>query len=247
MKNAVLWAAMVLVIGSTLSLATPINGQFFITGGTVRVVGATDIDYGPPGPPSPGTAGGFSAVGATGDLVGIIGDPEAGEILDLNAIAQPVGAPFSYPNFISFPGVPGFTLEAQFIFPGTNPVGDCSLAGSTCTPSLGEPPFSPFNLDNVAGGSTVSFVIRGQAFNNNDGDTTPDANWTGIFTAQFTPESYQDIIGLLGSQGFVQTSYSATVTLSSTVIPEPATFGLLGMGLFGLGVARFVRRKRNRR
>ncbi|MCP5110329.1 MAG: PEP-CTERM sorting domain-containing protein [bacterium] len=71
-----------------------------------------------------------------------------------------------------------------------------------------------------------------------------DANWTGIFTAQFTPQTYQQVIALLGTQGFVDTSYSATVTLSA--IPEPATFGLIGMGLFCLGVTGFVRRKRNR-
>ena len=228
---------------SALAFATPITGNFSLTGGIVEVTLAT-IDFSTVSLPTWGTPGGFIVSLPTGDLPAIIPGGTAGLITDLNQVTQPAGQAFApLPGFISFPTVPLFTLELTSIYAGSNPLGTCLGAGSTCTPSLGEPPYSPFNLDNIGGGSTVSFGAQGYAYNNGDGDVTIDAVWTGTFTAQFPAKTYQAVMADLLSTGWVQTTYSASISLAELPVPEPATFGLIGFGLLALGAARFGKKR----
>ena len=240
-RNLLVVVALV-CLTSTLAFATPIVGEFSITGGVVEVT-LTTIDFGG-ALPSMGTPGGFLVGLPTGDLSAIIPNGTAGLITDLDQTVQPAGQAFTpLSGFISFPGVPLFTLELTSIFPGSNPLGTCLGPGSTCTPSLGEPPYSPFNLDNIGGGSTVSFGARGYAYNNGDGDVTPDAVWTGTFTAQFPARTYQTVMNQLLTTGYVQTTFSGSISMSQLPVPEPATFGLIGFGLLALGAARFGKKR----
>ena len=234
-----------LCLTSALTFATPITGSFDISGQSVQVT-FSSIDFGPPLPNA--AHGPFNVVLSTGGLVPLIPPGTTGLIQDLNSGAQPAGQAFPPPGFLAgfltF-GAPGqlLVLDLDVLYAGINPLGGlCVGAGSSCTPSLGEPPYSPFNLLNTATGSTFQFDASGLAYNNGDGDLTPDARWVGTFTAQFSGQTYQQVMQTLITQGFVQTSWSASISMLDQV-PEPATFSLIGFGLLALGAVRFGSKK----
>lgn len=200
--------------------------------------------------PSWGAAGGFLVSLPTGDLTGILSPGDAGAILDLSAATEPVGVTFPAPgflaSFISFPvAASQFRLDLDWVYAGVNPLGTC-LAGpppDSCTPIMGGGLLSPFNLDNGARGSSIAFEAGGLAYNDADGDATWDAYWVGTFTAQFAGQNYQAVMATLMSQGYVDAAYSGNVKI---FIPEPATFGLIGIGLLAIGLTRFRAKYRNR-
>ena len=157
--------------------------------------------------------------------------------LDSSPLNQPTGVLFSLPNFLTFASNPT-TFELTYIFPGTNGGAQCSApaaGGQVCTPpgpGLG----SPFNLqNNSATQSTASFTVAGNVRNGSD-----VMLFTGVFSTPFNNQSFQDILSDLARNGSVTAPYSATFTV--TAIPEPATFGMVGLAL--LGAARMLSRRR---
>lgn len=174
-----------------------------------------------------------------GAFVGLEGD--TGNIMDLDSSVQPVGVPFTFANFMTFPTAPGLSFQLEFIEPGVFSSATCggpAVAGQTCTPF----PSSPFNLTNVTPtSSTVSFVVRGTAF-----DSTGGAPFIGVFTSQFSDQNFQGLLADLETAGSVDASYSANFT----TVPEPGTLsmvlGALTMVAFTLARRRLPSRQQKR-
>ncbi len=216
----------VLALGSLPAYAAPISGTLNISGAVS--VGATTIDW----LNLPAGGGQFvvdpSSTGSFASLVGTQGSAK-----NLNVTVEPVGTPFSLPDFITLPGM-SFTLT--FIAPGVFSSADCGAApapGQTCTPTaLG--PKSPFNMVNGAAGATVSLSVMGTV----KADDGPSQPFQGVYTTQFVGQTFQDLLGAIGGGGTVQASYSANLVTSVTPeVPEPSTMYLTLSGLLLVGGA----------
>jgi hypothetical protein len=217
----------------------PVTSHAAIILGTLNIDGAVrvdldDIDFLPIA-----TGTGTFSVSAAGTLTGSF-VPLAltsGTSIDLNSAVHPVGVALSLPNFMVFASAPGLHFDTAFINPGVFSSAACGLPaapGQVCTPF----PTSPFNLSNTSSGSTASFAMSGTV---SDGSASPASNFTGIFTTQFSGQSYQDVLAIILGGASVTNSYSANFVVA---IPEPGTVSLaLGGILLLIGVAR----RRNRR
>ena len=244
-------ATVVCVLSGTLALATPISGSVNISSGLGNVVAVGFIDINFSGllssPANSSAQYDIASIPAIGNIGTVLVGSTGGTIQDLHAPTEPVNMLFGpMTNFIVFNGTNALRLELEFIYPGTNPIGDCTLGGPSCTPRLGAgapPPWSPFNLDNnpSSGLGKAEFSVRGYAYNDNDGDTTADALFKGIFTAQF-PGTYQVAMQKVVDTGWESTSWSGTLVFYA--VPEPSTLSFLGIGLALVGAGGFVRRRR---
>lgn len=232
LKEVKMTTAMVRVLVAVVSAimfslpvsAAPI-GELNITGDLS--VGQTTIDFLPPA----GTGFGFFNIEAssTGDFAALGTD---GLIRDLDMTAQPVGVPFLLPAFISFPVNvnPNIVFDLTFIEPGV--FGTAQLASPPAPGQTATPPGSPFNLVNTTSDSSVaSFTVRGVARDLSDGSSLP---FIGVFTSQFSSQSYQELLAVIAAGGTVDKSYSATFT----VIPEPGALSIMVIGLIGLAGVR---------
>jgi hypothetical protein len=235
--------------GLSTAYATPISGVVNTTG--VASVNLTTITFF-----SSTFVGNLFAVSVpvSGSFTGLPGS--TGTIANLsnnltNTGLQPVGTPFSDPNWMVFTAAsPLIAFDLTFINPGSDTTAGCSkvtpLAGDTCTPFA----FSPFNLQNIGpvpGGTTitgtsVAFSVAGNARNVSTGELS---TFTGSFTTQITGQNIEQILATINAGGSITNSYSANfiVTPPSTV-PEPGTISLLGAGLIGLGL---LQRRRARK
>ncbi|GEM_PF-1346684 len=163
-----------------------------------------------------------------------------GTIKDLNSSVQITGTTFSLLNFLTFTNNAATSFELTDILPGTNGSAGCTLpaaGGQVCTPILPAGfGLSPFNLqNNTATQSTASFVVKGRVINGVD-----VTYFTGTFSNTFNSQSFQDVLAVLGSQGAVTSTYSATFDVAP--IPEPASVALVGLTL--VGAAGLLRRRR---
>jgi len=183
--------------------------------------------------------------GATGSFTGLDGANVT--IANLDRATEPVGAPFTDTQFITFPTMPALpALDINFIFQGIYSNALCATlpatVGQTCTPG---PPSSPFNFVNnpppapAGPQATATFVFSGE---------TPDkqSTWTGNFTSQFNVP-YQTVLAAFapGGSGQVTNTYSATITVVPTVVPEPGPMVLTACGL-GLVLFSIALRRRSR-
>jgi len=172
-------------------------------------------------------------------LNGIFGGIAPGTTGTIQNIAVGTGA-YNVPDFIT---IDGFSFSLNFVVPGDfNDGGAClfvpAAAGQTCTP-----PNTPFNLQNVSNGkgglnTSASFSVNGFV-TNPDGDSFA---YNGIFTSQFTGQSYQQLVAQIDQGSTIPVSYSLTIDATSLATPEPATFALMGAGLLCLGGVIRVRR-----
>jgi hypothetical protein len=111
----------------------------------------------------------------------------------------------------------------------------------TSTPLAPAGPFNfgPIQLTQSATGTSATFSALG-------GVTGPGlvagTNYTGIFTAQFSGETPEQVFASINNSGTTRTvGFSAEITTLSTV-PEPSTYVLLATGVGALGMV--ARRRR---
>lgn len=178
-----------------------------------------------------------------------------GTIQNLNNVAEPIGTPFSLPNWMVFNGAPiVFTL--QFINPGN---GDFTAAdcGSTVTGHACTIPGSALNLLNEgsSGGTAtavgLSFSLTGLATDTAPGGQTDD--FVGSFsnagpvvdlTTGATLTNVGAFIAAESAGNNLQMSYSGSFSaFQSAASPEPSMLPMFLVGLSSLVCLRLKRKR----
>jgi hypothetical protein len=193
-------------------------------------------------PTPPSGTGDFTVLTSTGTFAQY--DSTFGQILDINDVSEPLNTTFSLPDFITFDLNGNEKINLSFIPLGTDTASTTCAGLTNCTPEVAAlvTPADPlglsaFNLNENATGTAASFSVMGTIVDSS-GQT---GLITGIFTTELngdTPQSALAAFVAAGASGLPLT-YSANFTFS--IIPEPASVVLVGIGLLGLGLFRLRR------
>lgn len=180
-----------------------------------------------------GTTDGKVDISATGlpngDIPVAIAGNDAANVASLQDPPDVAGSAISVPFMTFNNGGVTTTLTLTEILPGIFSSAECGAAptiGQVCTL-----PGSPFNFVNnppAPGQATMSWAFEGTS-------DTPGVTWMGNFTSQFGPP-FQTEFGELASNGYIGSSFSATMSLSGspTPAPEPGTIFLFTVGIGSL-------------
>lgn len=238
MKNfattAKLLAAGLVFGAATTANATPVIGTANLSLGQVEVT-FENIDFNPDQSTAPfipannPTDGVFSTqAGAnTGSFAdpafGTIFAPTFGSINDMNAIGFPVGVLTSIPLFLEFAAKPNWLFTATYLEPGN------------------AYPGAPYIVEELGDNVFASFSLLGTICDT-EGDGVCDVGddvtkFTLAISTQYADTSVEELTAiLLGGGALPNNTWSGTLVAS--VIPEPGSIALLGLGLLGLAGVR---------
>jgi hypothetical protein len=223
--------------------AAAITGGFGTTGagveafsnvsGTTHYIDWCPIDTGSPGgSASCGTSttgmGTLTAAGGSGTFTAV-NTTSAGTILDMSDAVSapftffPVGTPVTIDNWLTLSALPNLDFQANLFVP------------ASCAPSATQICIGGFVLTQIGQNVTVSMTINGIV-----SDTThvlSSAAFTDAISGQFNNTTIGAVAAAASSSaGIFSNTWSGSV--ATTPIPEPATSGLIGAALLGLGLLR---------
>jgi hypothetical protein len=206
------------------------NGDIFVTGNGMTT---GCIDFFNSGSLStcqtgPGADGSFTVESGKAPFAA----GQTGVIQDLN-----FSTPFPVVGFMTDAAAgPAIFDLISFIVSSTQK-GTCALNDSTPN-DVCELANSPFVLTNGPGGNTVSISLTAnlEAYTGTSGTNYSLATPVlGIFTSEIAGGTIGSVLTAFNTAGFESNiPWSANLT---GVVPEPGTFGLLGISLIGLGTA----------
>ena len=247
--RAILILGVMALLGLSSLYATPITGRLIMNGTTLVGVdfNTVDFNYSGSGAASATTTGSFLVgFGSTQTFAPLVGT--SGTVHSFDRAEVPVGATVSFNNFITLPNIDIIMTE---LIPGSFGSSQCTLApapGQTCTPAI--PGGSAIELSNSSNGtgginSHAQFNVDVTAKNTLTGELSTGV---GTFSADFSNESYQQLLATIQGGGVVTSGHHGDFTITFNQVPEPATSSLALLGgllvLLGrVGIRRFNRNR----
>jgi hypothetical protein len=225
-----------LAINFAALVMIPLAAQASILTGVLNITGTANLSTGSIAfggnqftinSPASAQQGDFKAfAGTTGGIANITNPPDATGPLDVVA-------------FITFTVAPNITITLTMLDPGIDGSAGCSgspaAGGQVCTPAG-----SPLDFQNTSANTgTATFNISGIE---KDSTTSNTIAIDGVFTMPLN-ENFQTLLAAMGSGGTYTTSFSGSLATESSPppsnpsVPEPGTWGLIGMGILLLRFA----------